>query len=138
MANFLREELQQKKYRDYNTDFDTLVGTGLSGALVVPTLARNMGKSWAIVRKRNDGSHAQDAGRFDRRPLIEGRIGRRWLFVDDQIDSGITLKRVGEAVASFVKWYNSQESNWNVNYEPFSTQYVGYYLYLWNTLEIES
>lgn len=69
--------------------YDTLVGTGLSGALVVPSLARLMGLHWAIVRK-SDGTHSNNT--------IEGEIGRRWLFVDDGLESGRTLKRVMDEV----------------------------------------
>lgn len=71
-------------------EFDSIVGTGLSGALVVPTLARELGKHWAIVRKSNDGSHSMNR--------IEGTIGTRWLFVDDLIASGNTEQRVKSAV----------------------------------------
>lgn len=72
--------------------FDTLIGTGLSGALVVPTLARELRKHWAIVRKTTDGCHSDSS--------IEGRIDKRWLFVDDFVDTGKTIKRVYEEVTS--------------------------------------
>jgi hypothetical protein len=64
---------------------DTLVGRGLSGALVVPYVARALGLRWAIARKDNDGSHSSEC--------IEGTIGRRWVFVDDLISSGNTLTK---------------------------------------------
>ncbi len=66
--------------------FDTLVGTGLSGTLIVPAVARMLGKHWLIVRKPGDGSHSNH--------IVEGTIGQRWLFVDDLIASGNTVKRV--------------------------------------------
>ena len=66
-------------------EFDTMVGRGLSGALVVPLLARAMSKHFAIVRKPNDGSHSESR--------IEGRLGERWVFVDDLICSGNTFKQ---------------------------------------------
>ncbi len=71
-------------------EFDTLVGTGLSGALIVPTLARALDVHWLLVRKPNDGTHGNTAA--------EGKLGARWLFVDDFIDSGATLERVTEVV----------------------------------------
>ena len=98
-----------ERLRDILTDasgpghVDTFVGTGLSGALVVPTLARALGRHWAIVRKQ-DGSHSS------RR--IEGEIGERWLFIDDFIEGGATLHRVREAVelhASGTKWVGTFE-----------------------------
>lgn len=71
-------------------DFDTLVGRGLSGALVVPTLARALGKRWAIVRKEGDGSHSSNR--------YEGCCGTRWLFVDDLVGSGETLCATAKAI----------------------------------------
>jgi orotate phosphoribosyltransferase len=83
-AHLLTETMNALK----NEQYDTLVGTGLSGALVVPTLARALGRHWMIVRKPNDGAHGAWAG------LAVGNIGARWVFVDDQIDSGATFCRV--------------------------------------------
>lgn len=67
-------------------DYDTMIGTGLSGALVVPIFARAMGKKFAIVRKPNDSSHSYSQ--------FEGEIGERWLFVDDFVATGATFYRV--------------------------------------------
>lgn len=64
-------------------NFDTMIGRGLSGALAVPTLARALGKHWAIVRK-DDGSHSYDR--------VEGSIGERWVFVDDFVSTGKTMR----------------------------------------------
>ncbi len=72
---------------------DTLIGRGLSGALIVPYVARALGLHWAIARKENDNSHSSE--------VVEGTIGERWVFFDDLICSGHTLvqtiKRVQEA-----------------------------------------
>lgn len=75
-------------------NFDTIVGTGLSGTLVVPYLGRAFGLHWAIVRK-SDGSHSSN--------MIEGEIGQSWLFVDDFICSGNTLIRVKEIVSRYCR-----------------------------------
>jgi orotate phosphoribosyltransferase len=72
-------------------DFDTLVGTGISGAVIVPTLARLLGVDWAIVRKEDDGTH----GWY----MIEGVVGAKWLFVDDLVSSGSTVRRVVRIMA---------------------------------------
>jgi adenine/guanine phosphoribosyltransferase-like PRPP-binding protein len=77
---------------EVEVSYDTIIGTGLSGALLIPRLATELGCWWAIVRKENDGSHT------DLR--IEGHIGDEWLFVDDLIDTGSTLKRVKGIVES--------------------------------------
>ncbi len=75
---------------------DTLIGRGLSGALIVPYVARALGLHWAIARKENDNSHSSE--------VVEGTIGERWVFFDDLICSGHTLvqtiKRVQEACHS--------------------------------------
>lgn len=92
-------------------EFDTIIGTGLSGGLVVPTLARALGKHFAIARKPQAESH----GSYQ----VEGTIGDLWIFVDDFIDSGQTLKRVVKTVE------NASKSEWHL----FSTQYVGTYQY---------
>src|SRR6266403_6308817 len=72
-----------------DVEFDTMVGTGLSGTLVVPTLARAFGTKWAIIRKEA-APHTS--------VMIEGEIGHKWLFVDDFISSGRTLERVRMAI----------------------------------------
>ena len=73
-----------------DVDYDTLVGTGFSGALVVPALALRLGKQFVLVRKENDGSH--HSGR------MIGQLGKRWVFLDDFVSSGTTRKRVRRAV----------------------------------------
>lgn len=78
--------------REANVQFDTIVSTGLSGALVVPTLARAFDKYFAIVRKPTDSSHS-DAP-------FEGTIGDKWVFVDDFISTGATLYRVVNTIKS--------------------------------------
>lgn len=75
---------------DIAPEIDTLVGTGVSGALVVPYIGRVLDVHWALVRKPTDGSHSD--------LLVEGTIGNCWVLVDDLIDTGETLKRVEEAI----------------------------------------
>lgn len=90
-------------------DFDTLVGTGLSGALVVPLLAREFRCNWAIVRKKGDRSHSSAP--------LEGFIGRRWVLVDDLVDSGDTARRVADEVHNYAML------------RDFPTEFLGAYLY---------
>lgn len=111
IADEMLEEVQ-------SVEFDTMVGTGLSGTLVVPTLARAFGTYWAIVRKENSPHSSY---------LIEGEIGHKWLFVDDIIDSGSTLKRVKEAIADEVDRYNGRY--YRGHSDDFVTEYVGTYQY---------
>lgn len=71
-------------------DYDTMIGTGLSGSLVVPVLAKFLSKQWAIIRKDGEGQHMPEA--------FVGDIGERWLFVDDFVSTGATLRRVHRTV----------------------------------------
>ena len=71
--------------------FDTMVGTGFSGALVVPILARVMGKNILLIRKPGDSHHHGTA-------IAEGDLGDRWVFVDDGIATGTTYRRVHKAI----------------------------------------
>lgn len=71
----------------------TLVGTGFSGALVVPTLGRELGLDYLLVRKPGDSHHHGDA-------IGEGNFNEsgKWIFVDDGIGTGTTYRRVRAAV----------------------------------------
>ena len=108
MADIMRERFKRAQDHMNLDDPDTLIGTGLSGALVIPRLADIMGKRWAIVRK-NDGSHSNNP--------VEGQIGHKWMFVDDLISSGNTLLRVKKVIREIA-------INWD-----FPTEYVGTYEY---------
>jgi len=92
--------------------YDTLVGTGLSGALVVPCLGRLLNLNWCIVRR---SGHSRHADAHNQR--AEGTLGQRWLFVDDFTISGATERYVRQTVRELS--------------EPvgFLTVYVGAYLY---------
>src|SRR6266542_2259815 len=103
-------------------DYDTMVGTGLSGALVVPFLSRAFGKYWAIVRKPNDGSHSITQ--------VEGQIEQRWIFVEDTVETERTRQRVQNVISeisplcadktTFVGTFVYQSPGW---YERKTTDY---------------
>lgn len=93
------------------TDFDTFVGTGLSGTIVAPVLAYALHKNFMIIRKDDDEStHSPSTS--------EGTLGKRWIFVDDFIGSGKTRERVTAIVDELS------------NYESFDTEYAGTYAYM--------
>lgn len=83
VAKAMREQLA-------DVDYDTIVGTGLSGAIIVPMLAQRLRKHALIVRKPRDGSHSAQS--------VEGKLGKRWLFVDDFVSTGATSRRVHDAI----------------------------------------
>jgi len=85
--------------------FDTMIGTGLSGAMVIPSIARILNVRWALVRKPSESTHS---------PLpIEGEIGARWLFVDDFTITRATQRHVIGTVVQVCA----------------STRFIGTYMY---------
>lgn len=106
--------IETAKERLAGVDFDTLVGAGFSGAIVIPALALALNKKFVLVRKDSDDSH-HGKGR------LVGALGARWIFVDDFVSSGWTRDRVLSKVAE-----------WSREYEC-PTEYVGQYMYeAWN------
>lgn len=87
-------------------DHDTLIGTGISGSIAAALMATASHRMFAVVRKPNDSSHSK-AG-------LEGKVGNRWLFVDDFISSGATYVRTCSVVNSLAP----------------STELIGGWLYL--------
>lgn len=104
-----------------DVEYDTMIGRGMSGALIIPRLATLLGKAYAIVRKANDGSHTGNQ--------IEGRIGNRWIFVDEFVASGHTRKVTIEAVQKYVVDFNHVTMHYLPGRPHLKTQYVGSYLY---------
>jgi orotate phosphoribosyltransferase len=79
-----------------DVDYDMIIGTGLSGGLVIPKLADALGVDWGIVRKEEEESH--------RERRVEGtRFGRKWVFVDDFVASGATRRRVKAEVQRYCR-----------------------------------
>jgi adenine/guanine phosphoribosyltransferase-like PRPP-binding protein len=96
-----------------DVEFDTMVGTGLSGALVIPTLAKALDVDFLLVRKDSDESHSSGEP--------AGTLGHQWIFVDDFVSTGATLAHVRSEVEEFA------ETN---DMDPhFDTTYMGAYLY---------
>lgn len=92
-------------------DFDTIVGTGFSGGIVIPALALAMGKKFVLIRKEGDDSH-HGGGR------LVGQLGERWIFVDDFVSTGRTRERVIRKIADAV-----------VGTDLGKTTMVGQYMY---------
>lgn len=82
----LSDVIETAQDRLAGVDFDTMVGTGFSGGVVIPALALAMDKKFLLVRKEGDDSH--HSGK------LIGQLGERWLFVDDFVSSGRTRSRV--------------------------------------------
>lgn len=106
----LRDIVDEAKDLLADVDFDTFVGTGFSGGVVIPALALEMGKNYALIRKEGDDSH-HGGGR------MVGSLGHRWIFLDDFVSLGGTRRRVVDKVAAACVM------------NDHSTTYVGQYLY---------
>jgi orotate phosphoribosyltransferase len=107
----LSEVIETAKERLADVDFDTLVGTGFSGGIVIPALALAMGKKFVLIRKETDDSH-HGRGR------LLGEIGEKWIFVDDFVSSGRTRSRVIEKVTDAAEVADQD------------TEFVGQYMYV--------
>jgi hypothetical protein len=81
-----RAQILQRK----GVQFDTIVGTGLSGTLPMMTLRQKFKCEQLIIRKPGANSHSYYKA--------EGTLGSRWLFIDDFISSGKTFVDVFCAV----------------------------------------
>lgn len=75
--------------------FDTIVFTGVSGALMAPLIAAALSKHLIVVRK--EPTHSTRT--------IEGwTASDRWLFVDDFRSTGTTYRRVAREMSSFAPY----------------------------------
>lgn len=106
----LANVIETAKERLADVDFDTLVGTGFSGGLVIPSLALAMGKKFVLIRKESDDSH-HGGGR------LLGQLGQKWIFVDDFVSSGYTRNRVVSKI------------NEALSIQGGSSEFVGQYMY---------
>ena len=110
----LAEVIETGKKRLARVNFDTLVGTGFSGSIVIPSLALALGKSFVLIRKETDDSHHGKGN-------LVGALGERWIFVDDFVSSGRTRNRVLTKVEEWAREYDC------------TTEFVGQYMYQsWN------
>lgn len=80
--------------RDKRVDFDTFVVTGISGAILGPLAAFTLDKNLLFVRK-GESCHS-----FKQ---VAGNLGKRWVFLDDFIESGETLRRCMQRVREFAE-----------------------------------
>lgn len=121
----MRDQMQGVKY-------DTLVGRGTSGMLVIPIVAKALRKNWFIVRKRHDYANAHGGVQFI------GDLGHRWVFLDDFVSSGETFHIVRQRVRDAVdqinavrdERYDMDSRKWVLQKHPdFTTELVGLFEY---------
>lgn len=92
-------------------DFDSMVGIGSSGLLVLPVLARHFNVPFFAMRKPGMLSHNTI------QPSGDGRIGKKWILIDDVTVTGGTIKYVKNRIKAL-----TQENS-------FHTTFIGSYFY---------
>lgn len=96
-------------------EFDTIVCRGLSGLLIAPTVATEMGKHLLIVRKDKFNTHGHSTA--------EGHLGHQWVFFDDFISTHSTEHACRDAVEEVVRRYRGGF------YAGFDSIFIGSYEY---------
>lgn len=95
--------------------FDSFVGIGLSGVLVLPILARHFDVPFLALRKAGVDCHdTYGIGKYGR-----GTIGRNWILIDDFVSSGNTIRVAQERVGAGLREAGG----------GFYTEYMGCYAY---------
>ncbi len=94
VAKLIKEKLVEWKLK---TDNVTLVGTGISGVIVVTSVANILGSPIAIVRKEHSHSFFPIESTDD--------IGH-YIILDDFIESGSTVRRIVEIIKA--RYSNSE------------------------------
>lgn len=78
-------------------DFDYLIGTGLSGTCIIPTVALRLNKPFAIVRK--DASH----GYFQIEGIPKEDKQLSYLILDDFVSTGATVDTILTKMKAFTQ-----------------------------------
>jgi adenine/guanine phosphoribosyltransferase-like PRPP-binding protein len=92
----------RKVLADNNVKFDGFIVTGVSGITMGAIMSRSLKKDLVIVRK--DEEYATSHSYYK----VENYCsGKRYIFLDDLIASGRTLKRVKRSIADFHETENS-------------------------------
>jgi len=95
----------------HKVEFDSMVGIGLSGILVLPLLARHFNVPFFACRKGEETHHNSEL------PEGGGRIGKRWILIDDAKVTGSTIANVRSIIKTVTDRFN------------FDATYVGTYSY---------
>lgn len=96
-------ELRYDGYR-----YDSIAVTGISGLIIGAPLSILVGKPLVVIRKGNDKEYAHSV----RHPGIED-VGKRYLFVDDFISTGETMRRVENALSRVARMVGTYEYDYD-------------------------
>lgn len=85
-----------QKIENNKLDFDSIAFMGMSGALIVPTVADKLNKFMLLVRKNYERRHSC--------LQVEGYLNsKRYLIIDDIISSGMTIRSIVEKIHKATK-----------------------------------
>jgi orotate phosphoribosyltransferase-like protein len=102
LSRIIRTENLRKTLKDTRKvleklQFDAIAFRGMSGAMLAPTLALRMNKTLLMVRKGTENSHST-------RPVEGDKAARRYVIVDDLVDSGCTVRAICDEVKTFAPY----------------------------------
>lgn len=110
------ERLLRSAFVEFGTNVVVVSGnSGVSMGYAVLAMCQGLDMQLVLVRKANDGSHGS---------MIEGPRGleiRRYIFLDDLIDSGATVRRVNNAVLQ----QHEKQMGWGHEYIAGPASYQG-------------
>lgn len=95
--NELREIIFDLKQKLKNINFDAIAFCGNSGALVAPILAYELNKYILLVRKQAESCHSL----YDVEGLYPGKKKYKYIILDDQIESGWTVKTIYKQINKY-------------------------------------
>ncbi len=79
-----------KALKPHKDEFAAIAMSGYSSTIIGSVVAAKMRKNICIVRKEDENCHSNY--------LVEGKPGQTYVFIDDLIASGRTLRRVYESM----------------------------------------
>lgn len=83
-----------KMIKESGIEFDAIACRGLSSLLIAPIVAMRLNKTLLCIRKEGENSHSNN--------VVEGdHAARRYLIIDDFIDSGATIKTITATLHGF-------------------------------------
>lgn len=114
ILNLLYDSLYEHKIEK---DFDSIVFSGMSGALVAPLLGYKLHKNICGVRKRGEKTHSDYK--------IEGVLTKNYVILDDISSTGGTIERIQKIIK---KELTLESEAFNIK-PPWQANLVGIVLY---------
>ena len=96
-----------ERLKPVSNTFDSIAFRGVSGALVAPAVAVQLGKGLVVVRVSKRSNHS---GR-----MVEGSTKKRYIIIDDFISMGETVTKI---ITEIKKWRKEMECIGIYTYNP--------------------